>query len=403
MTEITLDKKIKFYTEYCSGCGICGCEKGITFEEKNGFFYPQITNEDQVRFCSKICPVNGINYNKRRETNLWGPSYEIYKGWAADDEIRFKAASGGVLTALSCFLIESGKCDEVIQIGPSKSDPLKLQLQTSATRNKIISCASSRYITSITFEHLLDLINYEKRYAIIGKPCDIEALINYMKYAPELKNCIKYTMTFFCAGAPSRNATVKLANRMGMHKENIEKVRYRGNGWPGKMTITDTEGYEQKMDYIKAWDKILGRDIRKMCKFCVNGTGMFADVSCGDLWHLDKNNKPEFKESNGRNIVFARNVTGYILLQQAFANGYLQLEPYRDMDSMKFIQPNHFNMQTTMKGKLLGLKLSNNDELIPKYNKSILSKASKGNVSKIKILRTALGTIKRYKSGMLRQ
>lgn len=401
MTENTLDKKIKFYTEYCSGCGICGSEKGIHFEEKNGFFYPKIINEDQTQFCSKICPVNGINYNKRQETNLWGPSYEIYKGWATDNEIRFQAASGGVLTALACFLIESGKCDEIIQIGSSKSNPLELQLQTNSTRNQILACSSSRYITGLTFNNLLNLIDYEKKYAVIGKPCDIEALLNYMEYDHELKRCIKYTMTFFCAGAPSRNATVKLANRMGMHKENIEKVRYRGNGWPGKTTVTDTEGYEQKMDYIDAWNKILGRDIRKMCKFCVNGTGMFADISCGDLWHLDKDNNPKFSEGDGRNIVFARNAVGYILLQQAAANGYLYLEPYDNIKDLKYVQPNHFIMQTTMRGKLLGLRLSNNGELMPQYNKKILSKVSKGNVSKIKIFRTALGTIKRQKKGTL--
>ena len=208
-------------------------------------------------------------------------------------------------------------------------------------------------------------------------------------------------MTFFCAGAPSRNATVKLANRMGMHKENIEKVRYRGNGWPGKTTVTDTEGYEQEMDYIDAWNKILGRDIRKMCKFCVNGTGMFADVSCGDLWHLDKDNKPKFSESDGRNIVFARNAVGYILLQQAAANGYLYLEPYDNIKNLKYVQPNHFIMQTTMKGKLLGLKMTEKDEIIPPYKKGILSKVAKGNISKTKILRTALGTIKRKKKGSL--
>ena len=37
-----------------------------------------------------------------------------------------------------------------------------------------------------------------------------------------------------------------------------------------------------------------------MCKFCVNGVGMYADISCGDLWNLDQNQRPEFTEGKGQ-------------------------------------------------------------------------------------------------------
>lgn len=33
------------------------------------------------------------------------------------------------------------------------------------------------------------------------------------------------------------------------------------------------------------------------------------------------------------------------------------MEDYTKMDDLKYIQPNHFNMQTTMIGKIIGLKL----------------------------------------------
>lgn len=33
------------------------------------------------------------------------------------------------------------------------------------------------------------------------------------------------------------------------------------------------------------------------------------------------------------------------------------MEDYTKMDNLKYIQPNHFNMQTTMIGKIVGLKL----------------------------------------------
>lgn len=150
MKERKLKRKEKFYSEYCSGCGLCKAVKDVQYVDYNGFSYPMSMTKDQVELCEKICPVNGINYNKRQDKELWGPNYGIYKGWSLDDKIRYEAASGGVITAMACFLVETGKCDAVIQIGPSPDDPCELRLYANEKREQIISCASSRYITGIT-------------------------------------------------------------------------------------------------------------------------------------------------------------------------------------------------------------------------------------------------------------
>lgn len=395
------EEKSKYYTDYCSGCGLCKAAKNVQYVDNNGFSYPESLTEDQVGLCEKICPVNGINYNKRQDKELWGPSYGIYKGWSLDNKIRYEAASGGIITAVACFLVETGKCDAAIQIGPSQDDPCELKLYANVEREQIVSCASSRYITGITYETILNIIDYDKRYVVIGKPCDIEALLNYMEFDEKLKKSIKYTMTFFCAGAPSKNATLKLAENLGVQADQIESVRYRGNGWPGKATVTLKDKSERYMDYIDSWNQILGRNIRKMCKFCVNGIGMFADISCGDLWNLDQDGKPVFTEGKGQNIVFARSELGKDLLMQAMDSGYIYLEDYTKVDDLKYIQPNHFNMQTTMSGKIIGLRLCvGGSSLAPKYNIRKLFEASKG-TSKIKLLRTVFGTVKRKIKGSI--
>lgn len=128
MKERQLKRKVKFYSEYCAGCGLCKVAKNVQYVDNTGFSYPLSLTEDQVELCEKICPVNGINYNKRQDNELWGPNYGIYKGWSLENRIRYEAASGGVITALACFLVETGKCDVVIQIGPSQDDPCGLKL-----------------------------------------------------------------------------------------------------------------------------------------------------------------------------------------------------------------------------------------------------------------------------------
>lgn len=91
---------------------------------------------------------------------------------------------------MACFLVETGKCDAVIQIGPSPDDPCELRLFANEKREQIISCASSRYITGITYDTILNIIDYDKEYVVIGKPCDIEAIINYTKIDEKLKNVL---------------------------------------------------------------------------------------------------------------------------------------------------------------------------------------------------------------------
>ena len=81
------------------------------------------------------------------------------------------------------------------------------------------------------------------------------------------------------------------------------------------------------------------------------------------------------------------------------------MEDYTKMDDLKYIQPNHFNMQTTMIGKIIGLKLctvcvGGGGSLVPKYNIEKLYKASKG-TSKIKLVRTVIGTVKRIIKGSI--
>ena len=63
------------------------------------------------------------------------------------------------------------------------------------------------------------------------------------------------------------------------------------------------------------------------------------------------------------------------------------------MNDLKYIQPNHYNMQTTMSGKIVGMKIVGCN-LIPQYNINKLFEASK-EISKVKLMRTAMGTITR--------
>ena len=52
--KMSIEKKSKYYTEYCSGCGLCKAAKDVQYVDYNGFSYPLSLTEDQVELCEKI-------------------------------------------------------------------------------------------------------------------------------------------------------------------------------------------------------------------------------------------------------------------------------------------------------------------------------------------------------------
>lgn len=53
MKERKLNRKEKFYSEYCSGCGLCKAAQDVQYVDYNGFSYPLSLTEDQVELCEK--------------------------------------------------------------------------------------------------------------------------------------------------------------------------------------------------------------------------------------------------------------------------------------------------------------------------------------------------------------
>ena len=167
---------------------------------------------------------------------------------------------------------------------------------------------------------------------------------------------IKYYFSFFCAGMPTLKANKLLIEKMGCDEKELISLSYRGNGWPGYATAV-TNSQEYKMSYADSWGRVLGRDKHKYCRMCMDGIGLFADISCGDAWYV-KDNKPDFTEGEGRNVVFARNQIGLDLVQEAFSAGYIHLEDYVNFnEEIRIIQKYQSERRSTMVAQLFACKL----------------------------------------------
>jgi coenzyme F420 hydrogenase subunit beta len=394
-------KKETIYSNYCTGCGLCNSHGDITFQEDNkGYMYPSLGEED-INLCSIVCPASGNALNHYQDGSIWGAYKKSYLGWSSDEHIRNGSSSGGILTSLCCYLLDQKLVDGIIQTRKSTRDIRRAETIVSRTMSDVMSCMGSRYTASSPLMHLKDIIKEGEVYAFVGKPCDVSALRIYMEeIRPELKARIKYLFSFFCAGQPSIDANNKLVKSLGGESlKDCKDLQYRGNGWPGYATLTKKDGSCQQMDYETSWMRILGRDVRKICRFCADGTGELADIACGDAWYLGTNGRSDFTERPGRNVIFARTETGLELLTEAINQGVIITEDF-DVEKglLRKMQPYHYTRKASLKTYKWALAFCGRS--FPRYDNKILSNFAKGFPMKQKILRFG-GTIQRVLKGMI--
>lgn len=387
------------YREYCCGCGLCeSVGKSKLLKDEKGFLVPKENFKDFDEFCSKICPSSGVQCDQLEKTNIWGKNHSVNIAYSTNDNIRFKASSGGVLTSLCCYLIDNKKVDAIIHTGEDKSNPIATVTLCSESIEEILNGCGSRYSSSTPLKEIEKYLETGKKYAFIGKPCDVTALRNYSRIDKRINESFIYMFSFFCAGAPSERANLLLLEKMGCNKEECSSLTYRGNGWPGYATGIDKNG-EHKLLYKDAWGETLGRDIRLMCRFCLDGIGELADISCGDAWKLDENMKPIFEESDGQNVVFCRSDKGEKLFREACSAGYIFSKIYENYENeLKYSQAYQFQRRATMNDTINALKLYRKP--FPNYDKKVLKSYSKNLKLKSKFKRF-YGTIKRLKEGKL--
>ncbi len=392
-------KQQEYIKNYCAGCGLCEAANGKKLEsDKRGFPTVVLSDNEDVSFYQEVCPV--FYYQNECKDGIWGKVNTAIVTYSADEEIRFKAASGGALTELAIYLLEAGLVDGIVHTTYNVESPTETVSCISYSADAVRQRCGSRYSISVPLSDILHMVDKDKKYAFIGKPCDVMALRQYMNKHEEWQKVFYCLLSFFCAGEPSVDAQKALLNRMGLTLEECKEITYRGNGWPGYTTVKKSDGSECKLEYNTAWGQYLGRDLRNICRFCLDGTGEAADIACADFWCLTEEGKPDFSEHEGRNIAISRTAIGEKILADALASGKLVLEQdfTNKMDEFHKYQPHQYRRKNTMQSMMFAMKFCGRK--VPKYNKSYLAEYAKHASNKQKF-DAFLGIIKRVIRGRI--
>lgn len=386
---------------YCAGCGLCAsvAEKGQINMQMNasGYLRPvaqQVLSSEIEKRINEMCPGVHMQHpaGLKNYHPIWGPLVKVRTGFAKDAEVRRQGSSGGVISALAIYLLESGKVDFVAQTAVSQTEPLVNVLQKSRTREDVIYAAGSRYAPSSPLENIRDLLQSGETFAFIGKPCDVAGLLAFINQNPECKSQVKVMVSFMCAGIPSIHGTHEVLAHMGADEELLTSFRYRGDGWPGKARALQSDGKSYEMDYNSSWGNILGKHLQFRCKICPDGTGEIADIVCADAWY-GKDGYPDFTERDGRSLLLTRSALGEALVNEALLENGIEVEDL-DVQEISKMQPYQVSRKQVVLGRVMAAGLAN--KKLVSYKNMGLIKASLS-INLITWLRHAWGTYKRTK------
>jgi coenzyme F420 hydrogenase subunit beta len=357
----------------CSGCGACALvsERVTMGLSEAGYMRPNVgpiipleSAKSSAKLFQASCPGVGLRARSAPEDQydpIFGSFVSVWRASAVDPEVRLHGSSGGVLTALSAWMVETGQVKSAVgssgdTANKSRSVPVRIM-----SRQEAIAASGSRYapVSNATL-----FTPGAEDEVFVGKPCEVSAVYQLQEAMGIEQEIRPILLSFFCAGTPSQHATDALLNELGTSPDLVEKVRYRGMGWPGNFVATSLDGIESGVSYDVAWSKHLGPTIQWRCKICPDGTGGHADVAVGDFWESDERGYPLFEDAPGNSIAIARTARGHRLLLEAMKAGVLTLEPANLADVSR-VQPSQVLRRKTLIGRIGGALVAG--KRVPRY------------------------------------
>jgi coenzyme F420 hydrogenase subunit beta len=350
----------------CMGCGVCrslaGPDRIAMQLTPEGRLRPAQTDELESGVLDRInavCPgirVGGADPERVPEGTptdlMWGPAARLAIGFAGDPLIRHLGSTGGALTALSCFLVETKRVNFILHVAASRTQPMHSEARLSFDRTSIIEGAGSRYGPVAPLADFNAVLDRGEPFALVAKPCDITAVRNLAKSDPRVDRLMRYALTFLCGGSSDLTKSEEVLQGFGIEEEELALFRYRGFGNPGPTRAETKDGRAFEISYQKMWEDESKWMIQPRCKICADPIGESADLVASDVW---PGGGPTGEDA-GFNGIIARTARGVELFEAAKAAGAIVIERevgFRDFD---LFQPHQVRKRRAIWARFAGMR-----------------------------------------------
>lgn len=221
---------------------------------------------------------------------------DIILAYSNDTEVRQRATSGGIGSSLVNRLFAQGRINSAISFEYDK--------KLLEYRPRIVASAED-YTVSGSIYHEINLYAYIREhigeikspFLCFALPCQV----NPIKKMLEKQGIESYIIELTCSSQQSFEATEYLLKRVGVSKENVSSIRYRGDGWPGGICITLKDGSCVRVPNNNSiWMQIFQSHLFVMprCFYCQPVRETMSDIKLADPWEIDIIGK----ETQGRSL-----------------------------------------------------------------------------------------------------
>ncbi len=279
--------------------------------------------------------------------------YKPYILSSCDYNTRFKGSAGGVVSEIIRYMFEKGYINSALTF---YFDRKNFYLPE-------IAYSFDEYNITGSIYHEIDIVSFIKkninsftdRFLVTALPCQVKAIKEIAKRNKKEVFVISLT----CSAQQNIEATYFLLDYLGIKKEKVKVLKYRGNGWPSGIYIRTDDGKEFKVGNIDSiWMYMFHSYIFSLdrCLTCSDTFGIKSDVIVADPW-LERYLK---KEKTGATITVPNSEKGFLVIKNAIKDKYLciieeipteeVILSQQDTIKRKFVQRKHRKLFKKMAG-----------------------------------------------------
>ena len=322
----------------CTGCGICEdvCPKHcISIKSCKGELKPRIDKSyclgEKCGRCLKVCPGVGLDLNQIaqnrfkddtiKEDKYIGRYVALHTGYSLDDDVRYRSASGGIVSQFLIFLLEKKIIDGAVVTGFS-DDHITPTSYIARTKDEIIKARSSKYCPVALNKVGNEIVKSEGKYVIVGLPCHIQGFRKRIAIDKKLSDKVIGLFSIYCSSNRNFFARDYLLSFYKVNQKDITYFAFRDKGCLGHLTIEEKGDKELLIPYTQYYGPILRSFFKPhRCLMCIDHYGELADVCFGDI-HIE----PYSDDHIGISSWITRTDYWESMFQMASEEGYIKMD-----------------------------------------------------------------------------
>lgn len=348
----------------CIGCGLCQSVIGkdrlrlvLTPEGRERPVPTGTLSPGDNELVNAVCPGLKVEGSRQDELvpgtsvdTIWGPAGALAVGYAGNPGVRHRCSTGGILTALGQYLLSSGRVDFILHVKAKPGFPMRTEQTLSFDTEAVLEAAGSRYGPAAPLVDFEAALSLERPFAVIAKPCDINAIRNLSRLDERVSRYLRYRLVFVCGGASDLTKSEGVLRDFGTAEGELRLFRYRGYGNPGHTRIETAERSET-LTYQDMWAEESKWMIQPRCKICPDAIGEAADIVASDFW---PGGGPT-GEDEGFNGIIVRTARGRELFDAAIADGAIVIDRETNFREFDVMQPHQVRKKRAVWARYQGM------------------------------------------------